>query len=720
MISRVGWVQDWRMAVVFSLFWLAGADLRAELHAGAFAVDASPTNFPVRVNAMFTERTADKVVDRLFAKALALEEGAMQVVLCLVDTCMMPRDLIDRAKEEASGATGVPMDRMLVAATHTHSAPAAMGCLGSRVDPGYAAFLPSWIAAAMRGAVARLAPAQIGWAQADDWEHTFNRRWVRRPDKQVADPFGERNGRAHMHPGHENAEAVGPSGPVDPELSVLAVRGLDGKPLAVLANYSMHYYESPLLSSDYFGRYAGHLAASMGAEEGFVGIMSQGTSGDLMWMDYGAPRRDIGYDDYAKELAERTAELVRGMTWRESAPLKMAERKLGLSYRAPSAERLAWARGMEAKLGGKLPQSLAEIYALEAIYLHERPRTELVVQALRIGEMGITALPNEVFALTGLKLKRQSPFAATMNIELANGAEGYIPPPEQHKLGGYTTWPARTAGLETNAEPKITETALALLEEVAGQPRRTPVDEHGPYARAVMQAKPLAYWRFEEMVIPAARDTMGKHHGVFEDGVALWLTGVDGRMGHQPPKPPAPNAFSGEEINRAAHFAGGRMRGKVPLGGDYSVELWFWNGLPADAREVAGWVFSAGNASTGDALGIGGTRHPEAAGKLVVSSGGGDSALAGRTKLALRAWHHVALVREGGRVRVHLDGREEPEISGVLGRAAEEGSVFIGGRSDGQFNFEGKLDEAAVYGRALNAGEIAAHYRTAGLVPAAH
>jgi hypothetical protein len=57
-------------------------------------------------------------------------------------------------------------------------------------------------------------------------------------------------------------------------------------------------------------------------------------------------------------------------------------------------------------------------------------------------------------------------------MELTNGAAGYIPPPEQHALGGYTTWPARTAGLEVNAEPRIVETVLQLLEEVSGLPPR--------------------------------------------------------------------------------------------------------------------------------------------------------------------------------------------------------------------------------------------------------
>ncbi|MCI0539000.1 MAG: hypothetical protein L0Z50_27655 [Verrucomicrobiales bacterium] len=691
--------------------------------AGAWATEISPTNFPVRVNAMFTERSATNVADALFAKALALDDGTTRLVLCVVDTCMIPRDLIDRAKAGASQATGVPAERMLVSATHTHSAPSAMGCLGSRVDPTYAAFLPGRIAAAMVGAVAQLAPARVAWAQTDDWEHTFNRRWIRRADKMLTDPFGQRNVRANMHPGHESSDAVGPSGPVDPQLSVLAVQRADGKPLALLANYSMHYYGSPLLSSDYYGRFARHVAALLGADDRFVGIMSQGTSGDLMWMDYGAPRREIGYDAYAAEIAQRVASMVKGMQWHDAVPLKIAERTLELGYRVPDEKRLVWAKEVAAKLGEKLPQSQPEIYALETIYLHERPRTELRVQALRIGELGIAALPNEVFAVTGLKLKQRSPFAATFNIELANGAEGYIPPPEQHKLGGYTTWPARTAGLETEAEPRIVQAALALLEEVAGRPGRVPVQESGPYARTVLEAQPRAYWRLEEIVPPTAHNAAGnKYHATFEDGVALFLPGADGRVGHQPPQPPVPNSFSGAQINRAAHFAGGRLRANVPLGDSYSVELWFWNGLPAGARATTGWLFSRepedDKVVPAECLGIGGASHGDRAGKLILSSGNErEDVFAGRTALALRAWHHVVLVREGAKLRVHLDGRVDPEISGTFTRVVlpGENALFIGGRSDGFFNFEGKLDEVALYPRAVSADEIAAHYQASGL-----
>ncbi|RYD27801.1 MAG: hypothetical protein EOP86_24015, partial [Verrucomicrobiaceae bacterium] len=308
---------------------------------------------------------------------------------------------------------------------------------------------------------------------------------------------------------------------------------------------------------------------------------------------------------------------------------------------------------------------------------------------------------------------------------------GYIPPPEQHPLGGYTTWAARTAGLETEAEPRILETALSLLEEVAGKPRRAVALTGGVYADTVAASKPAAWWRLEEMDGTTAVDATGQNgSGVFEPGTARFLPGADGRRGFLPPQPSAANAFSGPAINRAAHFAGGRLKTKLPAGDSWSAELWVWNGLPADARAVTGYVFSRGPegdaAAHGEHLGIGGTFRgadgsgPDISGKLILFNGNErDQVLAGRTALAFQAWHHVVLVREGGKVRVHLDGNPEPELAGDFAHTVPAGcdEVFFGGRNDGLFGLEGKLDEIAFYNRALAPAEIAAHYAASGLTP---
>jgi neutral ceramidase len=94
------------------------------------------------------------------------------------------------------------------------------------------------------------------------------------------------------------------------------------------------------------------------------------------------------------------------------------------------------------------------------VLLSELPPTrELKLQAIRLGGLGIT----------GLSIKDKSPLKPTINIELANGYHGYIPPPDQHKLGGYTTWRARSSCLEEDAEPKIAACVLGLLEQVANE-----------------------------------------------------------------------------------------------------------------------------------------------------------------------------------------------------------------------------------------------------------
>ena len=226
------------------------------LRAGAAAINVSPRSFPVLINGGFLQNKATKVNDPLFARCLVLDDGSTRLAVVVVDSCMMPRELLDRAKEIARRKTGINADHILISATHTHSAPAAMGTLGCPADPAYPADLPERIAEGIDRAAANLAPARVGWGSIDDDRHTFCRRWIRRPDKMIDDPFGERTVRANMHPGYENPDAIAPSGPVDPGLSVLSVQTVQGRPMAVLANYSQHYFGATPVSADYYGRFA--------------------------------------------------------------------------------------------------------------------------------------------------------------------------------------------------------------------------------------------------------------------------------------------------------------------------------------------------------------------------------------------------------------------------------------------------------------------------------
>ncbi len=261
--------------------------LRAEDHvfrAGAAEVDINPLQYPVRVNGMVEEREATSAADTLMSRALVLDDGKVRLAIVVVDNLMLPRKLLDEVKLIVSQQTKIPSDRILISATHTHSAPSAMPCLGSRVDPAYAEFLPGRIVTSIVEAEKRLQPARAGWTVVTDEKHNHCRRWIFRPDRMMTDPFGIVSVRGTYAPRVSKCEPHRASGPADTDLSLLSIQTREGKPLAVLANYAMHYFGSPLISGDFCGRFGRALAKQIGPERtgGFVGMMSQGNE----WRQY--------------------------------------------------------------------------------------------------------------------------------------------------------------------------------------------------------------------------------------------------------------------------------------------------------------------------------------------------------------------------------------------------------------------------------------------------
>ncbi|MHC1766945.1 MAG: LamG-like jellyroll fold domain-containing protein [Verrucomicrobiia bacterium] len=670
--------------------------------AGVYAVDVTPTDFPVIVNGGFLAASTSKANDPLHARCLVLDDGETRIGLCVLDTCLIPRELADEAKRLIQEATGLQPDRVMISATHTHSAPSLMQALGTPVDPQYPAFLLPRLVEGFRRAINQLAPARIGWTTTSAPDHTHTRVWIRRSDRVEANPFGERAVRANMHPGHVNPDVIGPSGPSDPELSLVSIQSPSGQPIALLANYAMHYFGAAPLSADYYGRFAEKLRALFKAGESdppFVGIMSQGFSGDQHWMDYGKPARSVSIDEYASALAEMVHDASSQIDYQDWVPIKMLEREIPLAVRMPNSERLAWARQVADGMKGRLPKTIPEVYAAEQLWLEANPVRNVKLQALSLGDLGVTMTPCEVFAITSLKLKAQSPFRPLINIELANGEEGYIPPPEHHPLGSYNTWACRTAGLEVQAEPKVVDALLGMLEDLSGKPRRPVTDPHGAYAQSILKAEPAAYWRMNDFGGPHALDaTRHRRPATFEDGVAFYLDG------------PCSPVFSGARtVNRAVHFAGGRMAAAIPLPpGQYSVEMLVWNGLPSRVRGETGHLFA-----WGDQLRIQGTNGTP--GRLALVAGPEHACLTGMMEMPVKTWSHLVFTRDGEEVTVYLNGK--PEIMGTapLFDPGAVNTLFVGGREDHVDTFEGKLDEVAVYDRPLGAAEVLRHYREADL-----
>jgi hypothetical protein len=444
--------------------------------AGAYAIDITPKKFPISVNGGMRDRQAKGAHDRLHARCLVLDDGSSKIAIAVCDSCMIPREIMDSAKLKAARATGIPTSRMMISATHTHTAPTVGGVFQSDPDQAYVKYLAERIAEGITRAHAARVPARIGWGVGKDSTQVFNRRWFMKPGTIAPDPFGRNTDRVKMNPGRMNPGLEKPAGPIDPDVSVLSVKTLKGRPLALLANYSLHYVGGvEPLSADYFGAFADRIAQLLGATRGepaFVGILSNGTSGDINNINFNAaaPKRKP-YEQIrlvADSVARAAHEAYRKIEHREWVSLAMAEKEISLGVRRPTGADVARAKEILEKAKGRVLTTLPEVYARETVLLAEYPpQVSLKLQALRVGDLGIVAIPCETFAATGLEIKKKSPLKPTFTIELANGYNGYLPTPGQHDLGGYETWRARSSYLEKDASTKIVATLRELLGRVA-------------------------------------------------------------------------------------------------------------------------------------------------------------------------------------------------------------------------------------------------------------
>ncbi len=443
----------------------------------AAATTAKITPDPdVTLDGTITRRGLPKVVhDDLYARVLMLDDGQVRIAFIIVDCTMMGPEVHTEMKRLIQERAGIDPDRVVTAATHSHMAVRLMRSNAERVPANakYHKFVVDQVADAVARAVKQLAPAKIGWGVAPKPEYCKNRRWLMKPGSLGPNPFGELGDRAAMH-GRPEKDRIRTTGTIDPGLSVLSVQHADGRPLALLANYSVHYAGGVKgnVSADYFGFFAARMAELLDRTDGrppFVAMMSNGTSGDVNR----APGGNFeGMKKVGHSVAKTVMEIYRKIKHRADVTLAAAASTLELGVRRPDADRIAWAKAVQAGTWNKPAHRWRDVYARNALELAKYPATvKLPLAAFRIGDLGIATSPCETFVETGLAIKAGSPLKPTFTISLANWQGGYLPPPEQHKLGGYTTWPAESSYLEVGAEPKIRAELIRLLQKVRATPQ---------------------------------------------------------------------------------------------------------------------------------------------------------------------------------------------------------------------------------------------------------
>ena len=375
-----------------------------------------------------------------------------------------------RVRSRIEAATGIPGRNVLVSATHTHSGPIVVNYASNADDPivpkadeRFLQRLEDGLVEAAVGAFERGKPAEVGLAVTDGGGVGTNRR--------------------------------DPSGPADPEVPVLMVRGVDGgSPNACLMVYSMHptvlHEDSTLISGDFPGMTRKHLQGELGRD--CVILYHTGPEGNQ------SPRHVTRANTFAEAerlgelLAARVAQVIPGIRYASRLTLDALQDTVDLPRRgfppaaaAESALRQARVNleSLRAALKTGAPSvSKDEVRTAECDWFGAEETRTLAVQAdsgslepyyrsclpaeiqvFAAGPWRFVAWPGEVFVEYALEVKRASPH--TYLINLANGElQGYIPTPQAAEEGGYE---ASNALFGPESGRIIVDKTLEMLNRIA-------------------------------------------------------------------------------------------------------------------------------------------------------------------------------------------------------------------------------------------------------------
>jgi len=422
------------------------------LKAGVSSLDVTPP-LGTHMRGYFEERTASTVHDPLYVRSFALEDNGNAVAVAVCDIIGIDRKYLDQTKARIAETTGLQPNQVIISCTHTHTGPLTG-------DDPYTEWLWGRIADGVRVAWQAREEAQIGWARATEDRPVFKRR------------YRMKDGTVQTNPGLNNPDVVEPAGPTDPEVGVMVLRRPGGQTLGLLGNYALHYVGIPddftAFSADYYGFFSSMIQRLRG--ESFVAALSNGASGDINNWDV-MGRANPANDHY--QHCERAGALVAAnafWAWNEAnfvaeVPLAGALAEVTLSPRPPATpEDLAKAQDIEDRLAAGKPVLMGERSFRNRVRRFEKQpptaRTS-IVQALRVGDLALVGVPGEFFVELGLEIKRRSPFAQTMILELANDCVGYIPTRRAFEEGAYEP---NSSPYEPGFGEAIVDSAVGLLE----------------------------------------------------------------------------------------------------------------------------------------------------------------------------------------------------------------------------------------------------------------
>ena len=440
------------------------------LKAGFGRVNVNPP-MGIPISGYFKPRFAEGILDDLEISVLALECSGTKTLLINVDNLGIEQVLCGEYRKAVSDKTGVPMENIIIAETHTHTGPEIERDSENELIRDYVKFLGVRMVDAAVFALSDLKDAKMGYGMGTAPNVAFVRRYVMK------------DGSVKTNPGVNNPDIVRPIGDTDESVNVLRF-DREGAETLIFVNFANHpdVVGGSMISADWPGLLRATVEKTLdntkciffnGAQGDVNHVNVHPTGGYLneMFMDFDDVSRGYAHAKYiARVVTGGVLQAYDKVNYVDVDSLCAMQKVINVPSNRPDPKDMPEAHrindlhnaGKDDEIpyeGMMLTTVVAE--AGRMVRLENGPDAfDMPLSAMKIGPVAIIGIPGEPFTGIGTGLKETEGFDMILPCCAANGYEGYFPMQDSYDEGGYE---ARSSRFKAGVAELIIKEGKELL-----------------------------------------------------------------------------------------------------------------------------------------------------------------------------------------------------------------------------------------------------------------
>ena len=387
-----------------------------------------------------TKRMSTGFRDILYTTCIAFTEGDQTVLTFTQDLFKADESWVNEARTNIAKATGVPESNIVICATHNHAGPDTSS--GHSSVTAYRILYVKAMVAAAEAALADRAAATLYSATTQTENLNFPRHYQLSDGSYGGDVFGD----------FSNNSILGYEGEGDPTMLLVKADREGEKKDILIVNWQVYpcvlgVSGDTNLSADFIGL----MRNKIQQETGMLCAYFNGAAGNLKPQSkINADMHKLSDTQYSEAVAQVAIDALPGLQKLEGQGVSISRSEFVYDVNHEDEDKLLAAQEVvelaktsEAIAGERAKELglLSVFHAKQIVNRITRPQTAAMeLNAVKIGGLAFATAPYEMFFESGIYIRENSPFTATVICSCANAYYGNFATEKAYDYQSYESY----------------------------------------------------------------------------------------------------------------------------------------------------------------------------------------------------------------------------------------------------------------------------------------